>query len=89
MTKKHAQFVARLQRSMVTVERMASHSVNFAGMNMLINATDAQKNAKSKRKWQNGQFSITSPNTRKLTSPKRESKFKWGCFLLLPLAFEN
>ena len=74
MTKRHAQFVARLQRSMVTVERMAIHSVNFAGMNMLINATDAQKNAKSKRKWQNGQFSITSLNTRKLTSPKRESK---------------
>lgn len=53
MTKRNAQIAAHLQRSMVTVERMAIHSVNFAGMSMLINATDAQKNAKSEREWQN------------------------------------
>ncbi len=49
MTKRNAQIAVHSQRSMVTVERMAIHSVNFAGMSMLINATDAQKNAKSEQ----------------------------------------
>ena len=74
MTKRHVQIVAGLRSSMVTVERMAIRSANFAGMNMLITVTDAQKNARSKRISQSGQFSITSPNTRKATSRKRQSK---------------